>query len=77
MSETRDERITRIAAMFPDGDLAYLLARLAIAEAGADRLADDLTCAQEQWGDEYLWQKWELGSALRLHAEAIARREQL
>jgi hypothetical protein len=33
MSETRDERITRIAAMFPDGDLAYLLARLATAEA--------------------------------------------
>jgi hypothetical protein len=33
MSETRDERIARIAALFPDGDLAYLVARLATAEA--------------------------------------------
>jgi hypothetical protein len=53
-----------------------LLARLPTAEADADRLADDLTCAQEQWGDEYLWQKWELDSALRLHAEAVAQRKQ-
>jgi hypothetical protein len=35
--EIRDASIARIAAIFPDGDLAYLLARLTAAEADADR----------------------------------------
>jgi hypothetical protein len=89
MSETPDELRALVRELRQDGwmrscslpiqaadAIDALLARLATAEADADRLADDLTCAQEQWGDQYLWQKCELDSALRLHAEAVARREQ-
>jgi hypothetical protein len=75
--EIRDASIARIAAIFPDSDLAYLLARLTAAEADADRaeadadrLADAIADAPGLWAEEM-----DTGSLLDLHDEALALRE--
>lgn len=85
-SETRDERIARIARMYPNGDLAYLLARLTAAEPDADRLAELLDrkapmTPTNSWLDmdfvmhsDFVHQP-DVAEALRLHDEAVAIRE--
>jgi hypothetical protein len=70
--EIRDASIARIAAIFPDGDLAYLLARLITAEAARDVAEAD--------ADRLVWSVLHHGGmtideALHLHDEAVALRE--
>jgi hypothetical protein len=38
--------------------------RIEALESLADALAEDLGSAEEQWGDDYLWQKWNLSESM-------------
>ena len=39
-------------------------AELSATRAERDALADALWCAEDQWGEDYLWSKWGLSKAL-------------
>lgn len=61
-------------------EIAACLERLAVAEADAEDLAEDLASAEAQWSHDPLWKKWGLSDSLlarraRLYDEA-ARRSQ-
>lgn len=44
--------------------LAEVEAELKELEAHRNKLADSLWCAEDQWGDDYLWNKWNLSEHL-------------
>lgn len=47
--------------------IRILTAELAATRAERDALADALWCAEDQWGEDYLWEKWGLSKALSAH----------
>jgi hypothetical protein len=44
-----------------------LLAELVATRTERDSLADALWAAEDQWGDDYLWDKWDLSKPLTAH----------
>jgi hypothetical protein len=46
------------------GGVPALKRRIAELERERNEIASDLWCAEDQWGDDYLWKKWELSRHL-------------